>query len=55
MNKFTKELKSAIASRDKTRMIALSDKIQDAEEEGYVLSEDEEDLFERMTNILERM
>ena len=50
-----KELKSAIVSRDKTRMLKLSDDIQDAEEEGYVLSEDEEDLFERMSTILERL
>ena len=55
MNKFKKELKSAIVSRDKTRMLKLSDDIQDAEEEGYVLSEDEEDLFERMSTILERL
>jgi hypothetical protein len=55
MNRFVKELKAAIATRNKATMLKLSDKIQDAEEDGYVLSDEEEELFERMSTILERM
>ena len=53
--RFMEEMKLALRRRNKNEMVKLCEEIEDAQEDGYELYEEEEILWDRITDVLERM
>lgn len=53
--RFVEEMKLALRRRNKNEMTKLCEEIEEAQDDGYEPCEEEEVLWDRITDVLERM